>query len=358
MKIKGIDISSWQQGIDLGKAKQEGYEYCIIKATENTNYINPEMDTQVTGAIAAGLKFGFYHFYRNAGIVEAKYFVNTIKKYKDAMAIKPVIDIEADWNYTGVKAFIDYVEESLNIECVIYCNKSYAKELSKYNDLAQKPLWLAYYWDYVNIPPVEKYQDHGFVNLVGLQWSDRLIIAGKNCDVNLFSEEIVIDNFCAPEQTEKVTEVTTDTYTVKNGDTLSAIATRYNTTYQELAKINNIADPNSIYVGQIIQLKASNNVQTYTVQSGDTLSGIAAKFGTTYQSLASINRITDPNTIYVGQVLKIDGNANNETYHTVASGEYLGLIANKYGVTVSQICSLNNISNPDMIYVGQNLRIR
>ena len=176
-----------------------------------------------------------------------------------------------------------------------------AKELSKYNDLAQKPLWLAYYWDYVNIPPVEKYQDHGFVNLVGLQWSDRLIIAGKNCDVNLFSEEIVIDNFCAPEQTEKVTEVTTDTYTVKNGDTLSAIATRYNTTYQELAKINNIADPNSIYVGQIIKLKGSNentnnNVQTYTVQSGDILSGIAAKFGTTYQSLASINGIADPNT--------------------------------------------------------------
>ena len=191
-------------------------------------------------------------------------------------------------------------------ECVIYCNKSYAKELSKYNDLAQKPLWLAYYWDYVNIPPVEKYQDHGFTNLVGLQWSDRLIVAGKNCDVNLFSEEILIDKFCSHEQTETVTEVTT----------------------------------------------------TYTVKNGDTLSGIATKFGTTYQSLASINGIADPNTIYVGQVLKIDGNANNETYHTVASGEYLGLIANKYGVTVSQICSLNNISNPDMIYVGQNLRIR
>lgn len=307
MKIKGIDISSWQQGIDLGKAKQEGYEYCIIKATENTNYINPEMDTQVTGAIEAGLKFGFYHFYRGLGIDEAKYFINTIKKYKDNMVIKPVIDIEANWGYTDVKAFIDYVEKELNIECVIYCNKSYAKELSKYNDLAQKPLWLAYYWDYVNIPPVEKYQDHGFTNLVGLQWSDRLIVAGKNCDVNLFSEEILIDKFCSHEQTETVTEVTT----------------------------------------------------IYTVKNGDTLSGIATKFGTTYQSLASINGIDNPNTIYVGQVLKIDGNVNNDlTYHTVASGEYLGLIANKYGVTVSQICSLNNISNPDMIYVGQNLRIR
>ena len=96
-----------------------------------------------------------------------------------------------------------------------------------------------------------------------------------------------------------------ESHIVVAGDTLSEIATKYNTTYQELAKINNISDPNSIYVGQIIQLKASNNVQSYTVQSGDTLSGIAAKFGTTYQSLASINGITDPNLIYSGQNLRI-----------------------------------------------------
>ena len=359
MKIKGIDISSWQQGINLVKAKQEGYEYCIIKATESTNYINSEMDTQVSGAIAAGLKFGFYHFYRGLGIDEAKYFINTIKKYKDSMSLKPVIDIEANWGYADVKAFIDYVEEELNTECVIYCNKSYAKELSKYKDLAEKPLWLAYYWDYVNIPPAEKYSDHGFNKLIGLQWSDRLTVAGKNCDVNLFSDEFLIGISYIPEKIETVIE-NVDAYTVKEGDTLSAIASKYNTTVENLVAINGISNPNLISVGQVLKLKGepSKGNKTYTVVAGDNLSSIASRFNTTVERICSLNGISNPNLIHPGQVLKLDGAVENTIYHTVEHGEYLSLIASRYGVTVISICQLNNISDPDLIYAGQRLRIK
>ena len=97
------------------------------------------------------------------------------------------------------------------------------------------------------------------------------------------------------------------TYTVKKGDTLSEIAQKYGTTYQELARINNIANPDLIYVGQVIKINVTSET-TYTVKSGDTLSGIASKYGTTWQKLYEKNRSVignDPNLIKPGQVLKI-----------------------------------------------------
>lgn len=98
------------------------------------------------------------------------------------------------------------------------------------------------------------------------------------------------------------TESSADVYTVKSGDTLSGIAAKYNTTYQKLAEYNNISNPNKISVGQKIKIPGN---RTYTVQKGDTLSKIAAKYGTTYQALAKYNNISNPNIISVGQVIKI-----------------------------------------------------
>ena len=93
------------------------------------------------------------------------------------------------------------------------------------------------------------------------------------------------------------------TYAVKPGDTLSGIAAKFGTTYQKLATLNGIANPNKIYVGQVLKISGTA-VNEYTVKPGDTLSGIAAKFGTSYQKLAALNGIANPNKIYVGQKIK------------------------------------------------------
>ena len=151
-----------------------------------------------------------------------------------------------------------------------------------------------------------------------------------------------------------------DTYTVKAGDTLSGIASKYNTTIDKLVSINGISNPNLISVGQVLKLKGepSKGNKTYTVISGDNLSSIASRFGTTVERICNLNGISNPNLIHPGQVLKLDGAIDNSVYHTVEHGEYLSLIASRYGVTVISVCQLNNLSNPDLIYAGQRLRIK
>ncbi|MCO4638008.1 LysM domain protein [Streptococcus infantarius subsp. infantarius] len=98
---------------------------------------------------------------------------------------------------------------------------------------------------------------------------------------------------------------------------------------------------------------------TYTVRSGDTLSSIAAKFGTSYQTLASLNGISNPNLIYAGQVLRVNGSASaGSVYYTVRVGDNLSSIASRYGTSYQSIASLNGLANPNLIYVGQTLKIK
>ncbi|MGM0324268.1 endolysin [Enterococcus sp. AZ078] len=93
------------------------------------------------------------------------------------------------------------------------------------------------------------------------------------------------------------------THVVQYGETLSSIATRYSTTYQALASLNGLSNPNMIYPGQVLKVNGSVTGNIYTVQYGDNLSSISAKLGTTYQELAQHNGLANPNLIYPGQTL-------------------------------------------------------
>ena len=95
-------------------------------------------------------------------------------------------------------------------------------------------------------------------------------------------------------------------YTVRYGDTLGRIASHYGTTWQRLQALNSLSNPNWIYPGQ--RLKVTGNVyaqRTYTVRYGDTLSSIASRYGVNMYTLAHKNRISNINLIYPGQKLNI-----------------------------------------------------
>lgn len=149
-----------------------------------------------------------------------------------------------------------------------------------------------------------------------------------------------------------------NSYTVKSGDTLGAIAQAYGTTVNALASHNNISNPSLIRVGQVINIPTNSTAQRYTVKSGDTLSTIAEDYGTTADAIAKLNNIKNPDLISVGQVLNIRGNSKETvTTYTIKSGDTLSEIAQRHGTTVNAIASANGISNPNLISVGQTLRI-
>ncbi|MFP2911555.1 LysM domain-containing protein [Pyxidicoccus sp. 3LFB2] len=105
------------------------------------------------------------------------------------------------------------------------------------------------------------------------------------------------------------------TYSIRSGDTLGAIARRFNTSVDKLAKANGIANPNRIFAGQKIvvdgfdapRASGGGGGGSYTVKSGDTLSGIAGRHGTSVAALQRANNISNPNRIFAGQRLTIPG---------------------------------------------------
>ncbi len=111
---------------------------------------------------------------------------------------------------------------------------------------------------------------------------------------------------------------------------------------------------------EILSTAKQNSTQatasTYTVHSGDSLSAIAAKFGTTVSALQSANNIHNANLIYPGQVLKVSGQATTSNTYTVRSGDNLSTIASRLGTTVAHLQSVNGIRNANLIYSGQNLK--
>lgn len=99
--------------------------------------------------------------------------------------------------------------------------------------------------------------------------------------------------------------------------------------------------------------RPTSSAGTYTVRAGDTLGRIAKAHGTTWQALAKLNGLADPNVIEVGQVLKVPAVPT----HTVAKGESLWGISRRYGLTVDQLAALNGITRTSTIYPGDILRL-
>lgn len=200
-------------------------------------------------------------------------------------------------------------------------------------------------------------------------------------------------------------------YTVQPGDTLSGIAYRYGVSVDVIVAANNLSDRSTIYAGQSLVIPSSSSSSgtttqptagKYTVQSGDSLTSVAARFGISRQALAAANGISASSYLYVGQVLNIpsaaptqpdqpkaqptntpqppptatsvpptsvptttpqpvqapsEGDKGKPVKYTVQSGDNLSKIAAKFNTTIANLQRLNNLGNTNFIVPGQVLVI-
>ena len=178
-------------------------------------------------------------------------------------------------------------------------------------------------------------------------------------------------------------------HVVQRGENLFSIAQQYGRTLEEVAQANGIAPPYVIHSGNRITIPAPGGgtqapapaapapqqptgETTYTVQRGESLAIIAAKFNTTYIVLAEMNGIANPDVLHVGQVLRVPAPASapapadsgtsapapqpTGTY-TVQRGDSLAIIAAKFNVNYLELARLNGIADPNILHVGQVLQV-
>ena len=158
------------------------------------------------------------------------------------------------------------------------------------------------------------------------------------------------------------------TYTVKRGDTLYGISNQYGVSVTELANLNNVT-ASTLKVGQVLTIPSSSgtnpdNLFIYTVKKGDSLYSIARIYDTTVDEIVKLNNLTNTN-LSIGQTLRIpetytssaDMTMPNYVNYTVKKGDNLYSIAKEYNTTVDIIMKDNALSDTNLS-IGQNLKIR
>lgn len=347
MERKGIDISKWQgDSVDFNALKSAGIEFVIIRAGfgREASQKDKQFENYYAKAKAAGMPIGAYWYAYATSVEDAK---------KEAEACKACIagkqfeypiyyDVEdSSIAHLGkntltsiTKTFCDALEDA-GYYVGVYANLNWFKNYLDYNSLTQYTLWLAQWSS----------QKSSEIACDMWQYTSEGAVSGVSGDVDM---DICYKDFPAiipsggfngyskgSTTTTTPSQPTTPTTKYNVGDVVTVSSYYASSTETDTAKA---VIPSKWKVGTITRVipgahnpyllnngnlgwcndgdirgtgditshqNGGSTVVTYTVKSGDTLSGIASKYGTTYKKLAQINGIADPNKIYVGQVIKI-----------------------------------------------------
>lgn len=317
--VFGIDVSFWQGNFNFNQAKNEGVKFAILRGAYNLSK-DTKFEEYYRNAKAVGLDVGVYHYTMaitvKEAIEEAKFLeANVLAGKQFDLPVYFDIEDQVHKNLSRAqasavtRAYLEYLE-SRGYFVGVYSSKSFIDNYLEEDIKKEYAMWVAQ-WN-TECTYQGQYGMWQFGGETNYLRSTK--INGQTVDQNymLVDYPSIIkskgnNGYGAGTSNIKPQEsVRTETYTVVSGDNLSSIAARFGTTVQEICGLNNISNPNLIYPGQVLKLSGgANNTINYVVKSGDNLSNIAAKYGTTWQSIAALNELSNPGLIYPGQNLKI-----------------------------------------------------
>ncbi len=318
MTIQGLDVSEFQGEVDWAQVKKAGFQFAMLRAGYGYRTPDQQFGRNATECSRVGIPAGAYWFCYALGpedaIQEADGCVEVISSYR--MEYPICYDIEqASVDYAAqngvtitpelatqiVTAFCNRIEER-GYFAMYYSNQNFLNTYLPWMLARRYALWYAHYeqrydgidcgiWQYTNQGSVPGISGNVDLDTSFTDYASIIRQAGLNH----------LDRTPVPPTQNYIT------YVIQPGDTLSEIAVRYGTTYQALAALNNILDPNLIVAGQTIRIPENNgsSARYYTIRPGDTLSEIAERYGTTVSALMTLNGISNPNLIYAGTTIRI-----------------------------------------------------
>ncbi len=311
---KGIDVSHWQKEISWQAVKDAGISFAFAKATEANSFVDPQFDRNWQAMRDAGVLRGAYHFFRPTvdAAEQARHFADVQGQLKED-DLPPALDLETRDGVSkqdliqGARTWLLEVEERLERRPLIYSAPFFWEQHLVENGVApdwtaEYSLWIANYEVFRPVIPT------GFHTWTFWQFTDKGAIGGidGNVDVNWFNG--THDNLRAFLGVDLLPE--RRIHHVEAGETLTSIAEDYDIALQALIAAN----PKMVQEGTELNIpilsatapkEKPRSEELYVVQPGDNLTLIATRLGTTVDLLIKINKIADPDRIEVGQVLKI-----------------------------------------------------
>ena len=307
-QYKGIDVSKHNGTIDWAKVKAAGVQFAMLRAGYGryNNQKDEQFEANYKGATAAGIPVGAYHYSYATNAEQAKQeaevFLGWIKGKTLTYPVAFDIEDKKQANL-GVSLISDIIRtfcetvEAAGYYVVVYANKDWLTNRIDADCKSRYDIWLAQWTSeptYTGSYGMWQYSSKGSVDGVS-----------GNVDMNIAYKDYPSIIAGMDGSSDTTASAPTDTVKKTNAELADeVIAGKWGNgeeRKQRLTAAGYDYDAVQAIVNKLVQPQEA----VYTVKKGDTLSGIAAKYGTTYQKLAKYNDIQNPNLIHVGQKIKI-----------------------------------------------------